>query len=229
MMMKIQVMPVPSVLLEDDWELLLSMVSAERRAGAARYVHQADAYRSVLGEALARVTLADHIGGQAKDISFSRNAYGKPFLRDHADLSFNLSHSGGWVVMISGGHDLVGIDVEQTNPIDLQIADRFFAPQEHRYLISQPAKMQIETFYRLWTLKESYIKAVGKGLSIPLDSFAILPNDQGDWHCEQDEAYHFHSERLDDGHMLAACSVGTALPTEYDVVTVQELVQVICK
>ncbi|KQY79957.1 hypothetical protein ASD24_18640 [Paenibacillus sp. Root52] len=228
-MIKIQVMQVPSILLEDDWELLLSMVATERRAGAARYVHQADAYRSVLGEALARVTLADQIGGQAKKISFIRNAYGKPFLNEHAEHPFNLSHSGDWVVMISGGHGLVGIDVEQTNPIDLQIADRFFAPQEHRYLISQPADMQVETFYRLWTLKESYIKAVGKGLSIPLDSFAILPNDQGDWHCEQDEAYRFHSERLDDGHMLAACSVGTALPTEYDVVTVQDVLQAIRK
>lgn len=228
-MMKIQVMQVPSILLEDDWKLLLSIVSAERRAGVARYVHQADAYRSVLGEALTRVTLAGQFGEQAKDISFSRNAYGKPFLNEHADHSFNLSHSGDWIVMISGGHDLVGIDVEQTKPIDLQIADRFFAPQENRYLISQPPNMQIETFYRLWTLKESYIKAVGKGLSIPLDSFAILPNDQGDWHCEQDPAYRFHSERLDDGHMLAACSVGTALPTEYDVVTVQDLVQAIHK
>ncbi|MCG7378207.1 4'-phosphopantetheinyl transferase superfamily protein [Paenibacillus sp. ACRSA] len=228
-MLKLQVMQVPSILLEDEWELLLSMVSAERRAGAARYVHQADAYRSVLGEALARVTLADQIGGQVRDISFSQNEYGKPFLRDHADLPFNLSHSGDWVVMISGGHDLVGIDVEQIKPIDLQIADRFFAPQENRYLISQPADVQLETFYRLWTLKESYIKAVGKGLSIPLDSFAILPNDQGDWHCEQDEAYRFHSERLDDGHMLAACSVGLALPTTYDVVTVHDLIQAIRK
>nr|WP_154959549.1 4'-phosphopantetheinyl transferase superfamily protein [Paenibacillus xylanexedens] len=176
MMITIQVLQVPSVVPEPYWDLFLSFVSEERRAQASRFMHQADAYRSVLGEVLTRVKLSKLTGLGHREITFTRNKYGKPALTHEADVQFNVSHSGDWIALIAGGKDELGVDVEKIAPIDLQIAERFFSPQENTYLAAQPADQQLHTFYRLWTLKESYIKAIGTGLSLPLDSFAILPS-----------------------------------------------------
>ncbi len=96
----------------------------------------------------------------------------------------------------------VGVDIEKIRPIDFAIAERFFTASEYRLLMDTAEQERLQLFYTLWTLKESYIKFVGKGLSIPLDSFAIelLTPDQarltapdpeedssGSWydHCEQ--------------------------------------------
>lgn len=193
MMITIQVLQVPSVIPEVYWDFFLSSVSEERRAQASRFIHQADAYRSVLGEVLTRVTLSEITGIGADKLSFSHSIYGKPCLAQYPDRPFNVSHSGDWVALISGGTDELGVDVEKISPIDLQIAERFFSPQENTYLAAQPVDQQLNTFYRLWTLKESYIKAIGTGLSLPLDSFAILPSQwvQGQqvddlcWRCTQ--------------------------------------------
>lgn len=194
MMITIQVLKVPSVIPEAYWDLFLSSVSEERRAQASRFIHLADAYRSVLGEVLTRVKLSKLTGLGHGEITFTRNKYGKPALTHDADVQFNVSHSGDWIALIAGGKDEIGVDVEKIAPIDLQIAERFFSPQENTYLAAQPADQQLNTFYRLWTLKESYIKAIGMGLSMPLSSFAILPSQQEQgpnaeiiWRCTQDE------------------------------------------
>ncbi|WP_458124602.1 4'-phosphopantetheinyl transferase family protein [Paenibacillus sp. Z3-2] len=222
-MITIRVLQVPEVLPEAYWNHFLSQVSAERCAQASRFVRQADAYRSVLGEILTRVTLSKLTGLRPDELSFTRNSYGKPSLNHHCNVQFNVSHSGDWIALISGSTVELGVDVEKIAPIDMQIAERFFSRSESQFLAAKPAGMQQETFYRLWTLKESYIKAVGMGLSIPLDSFAILPDEREGWHCEQAVEYRFHSQRLDDGHMLAACSAGGELPSQPEIITLEDL------
>ncbi|OMF02992.1 4'-phosphopantetheinyl transferase superfamily protein [Paenibacillus sp. FSL H7-0942] len=227
MMITIRVLQVPEVLPEANWNQLLSQVSAERRAQASRFVRQADAYRSVLGEILTRVTLSKLTGLRPAELSFTRNSYGKPSLSHHSDVQFNVSHSGDWIALISGSTDELGVDVEKIAPIDMQIAERFFSPKESQFLAAEPDDRRLETFYRLWTLKESYIKAVGMGLSIPLDSFALICNVDGDWHSPEATSYQFLSLRLDHGHMLAACSAGEDLPAQPDFITTEEMYQVL--
>ncbi len=223
MMITIHVLQVPEVLPEAYWNHFLSQVSAERRAQASRFVRQADAYRSVLGEILTRLTLSKLTELRPADLSFTRNSYGKPSLSHHTNVPFNVSHSGDWIALISGGTNELGVDVEKIAPIDMQIAERFFSPMESQFLATVPVDRQLDTFYRLWTLKESYIKAVGMGLSIPLDSFTILPDEGGVWHCQQAGTYRFLSQRLDEGHMLAACSAGGQLPSQPEVITLEDL------
>lgn len=223
-MINIQVLCIPAEIPNEVWHSLLALVSAERRQQASRFVHQADAYRSVLGETLARVTLSKWTGARPGDLTFIRNTYGKPSLISHPDLPFNVSHSGDWVAVISGGHAPLGVDVEKISHIDMAIAERFFSPLESRNLAAEPADQQLETFYQLWTLKESYIKAVGMGLSMPLDSFSMLRGMGGHWYCPEAPTYQFFSQRLDEGHMLAATSsTAMELPTQPDVITIEEL------
>jgi 4'-phosphopantetheinyl transferase len=225
MMITIHVLQVPAELPEAYWNHFLSHVSEERRGQASRFVHLADAYRSVLGEALTRVTLSKSTGLNPEELSFPRNKYGKPSLTPYPNVQFNVSHSGDWIALISGGNVDLGVDVEKIAPIDMKIAERFFSLTESKFLAAEPAEMQLETFYRLWTLKESYIKTVGMGLSMPLDSFSMIRNADGDWHSPEAASYPFLSVRLDHGHMLAACSAGEDLPAQPDFITIEELYQ----
>ncbi|MGQ8873214.1 4'-phosphopantetheinyl transferase family protein [Paenibacillus sp. TSA_86.1] len=229
-MITIQVLQVPSVIPAAYWDLFLSYVSEERRTQALRFIHQADAYRSVMGEVLTRVKLSELTGIRPEEFSFTRNKYGKPALINDANVQFNVSHSGDWVALIAGSEDELGVDVEKIAPIDLQIAERFFSSSECQFLAGKPEEMQQETFYRLWTLKESYIKAVGMGLSMPLNSFAILPHvqQQGEhnWKCNQaglNLGHRFYSHPLDEQHMLAACAARGELPTRPEIVTLESL------
>jgi len=100
------------------------------------------------------------------------NNYGKPFIANKKNIHFNLAHSGGIVCCIVDNFP-VGIDVELISPIDLDIAFNFFSSKECFNLSNLPANEQIKYFYKLWVLKESYIKAEGKGLSISLNSFSF--------------------------------------------------------
>ena len=109
---------------------------------------------------------------------FVADPKGKPLL-DRAlglrDLSFNLSHTRGFVACAVGVGGMIGIDVEARTrrPPDLDIAERFFSAPEVAILQGAPPELQLEIFLRFWTLKEAFIKATGEGLSRALDSFSF--------------------------------------------------------
>ncbi|UHA76229.1 4'-phosphopantetheinyl transferase superfamily protein [Paenibacillus sp. 481] len=155
----------------------MKLVTAEKRQRIKKYLRLEDAQRSLVADVLARQMLCEQLKASNKDLHFDTNAYGKPILRDVEHVHFNVSHSGDWVVA-AVNHLPVGIDVEHIQHIDLGIAERFFSPAESVDLFRQPIKQRQTYFYSIWTLKESYIKAVGMGLSIPLDHFSI--RDLGD-------------------------------------------------
>lgn len=95
----------------------------------------------------------------------------------------------------------VGIDVEQIKPIDIKISERFFSKQEFNKLLGKSYTEREPYFYELWTLQESYIKAVEKGLSIPLDSFTIRIN----------------------GGNITVCSKKNEFPQDINIIDVNEL------
>lgn len=110
--------------------------------------------------------------GIAGELRLSRNPYGKPFLADYPDVHFSLSHSGNKVLCaLSDGE--VGCDLQQGGKENLRLADRFFSPEEARFLNNLEGEARRQAFFRLWTLKESYIKAVGMGLSLPMKDFSL--------------------------------------------------------
>jgi 4'-phosphopantetheinyl transferase len=123
-----------------------------------------------MADILIRSIIIRKLGLKNGEIEFYTNDYGKPFLKERGDFQFNLSHSGIWVVgAVDNRH--IGIDVERIQPIDLDISKNYFSPDEHQDLMSQADKFSY--FFTLWSLKESYIKIKGKGLSMPLNSFSI--------------------------------------------------------
>jgi 4'-phosphopantetheinyl transferase len=129
-----------------------------------------------LSHAMLRLVLSEYAPVRPEEWQFLIGRWGKPEIAGPAldtPLWFNLSHTDGFAVCVAGRVRQLGVDVENMSrkTSHQELAERFFAPSEYEYLRTLPASFQRETFFRIWTLKEAYIKAEGKGLSIPLDSF----------------------------------------------------------
>jgi 4'-phosphopantetheinyl transferase len=121
-----------------------------------------------------RSILAHHAGAPAAELSFQTTTYGKPFLDSAFNTHFNLSHSGELAILAVGPREL-GADVELVRPLeDLEsVAHGFFSPREVADLHRYTPEERLRAFYRCWTRKEAYVKAIGEGLSIPLHSFVV--------------------------------------------------------
>ncbi|PEM20850.1 4'-phosphopantetheinyl transferase family protein [Bacillus wiedmannii] len=152
-------------------ETLLKNIDVNKREVICKYVNKKDRYRSLLGINLVRYICSEELYIEGNEIIFGYNKYGKPYLFNYNNFHFNISHSGNWVVCAYGGNS-VGVDVEEIVDIDLNIT-KFFAEEEKKYIYSGKKDEIQERFFDIWTLKESYIKAVGMGMSIELHSFAV--------------------------------------------------------
>lgn len=192
---------------KDDFARLLSCISEEKRERICRFNHQEGAQRALLGDVLARYAICKRLGVKNSNLIFGTNDYGKPILREPNGIHFNISHSGNWVVC-AVDDTAVGIDVEIIKPIDHRVAERFFSEDEYISLINQPEETRLKYFYMIWTLKESYIKMEGKGLSIPLNSFTVRIKSNGiSVYIEnKNQKLHFYQSFLDSDTVLAVCS-----------------------
>jgi len=157
---------------------LLALLSEEERAKADRFMfpHDRDCY--VAAHALLRATLSDYFARPPQDWTFVTGAWGKPRV-DANDgsgrLSFNLSHTRGWVAVAVALDREVGVDVERIAlaRADEEVARQLFAPAEFADFQQEPEAGRADAFFDYWTLKEAYIKAVGLGVALPLKDFAF--------------------------------------------------------
>ena len=154
-------------------------VSAARRAKVDRLKAEGPRRLSLAAGVLLADTLADLgvAGAMAED---EEDTNGKPFLPRCPELHFSLSHSGT-AAMCAVADRPVGCDIETVTPRSLRLAERFFSAAEQTRIFSQAAEdARQDMFYRIWTLKESFIKCIGLGLALPLDSFSVYPEDAGE-------------------------------------------------
>lgn len=211
---------------------LLELVSSERKGKIARFRFDKDKIRCLFAEVLLRYALQNRY--DISDPMIGRDQYGKPYLADHPELFFNLSHSGEWVVCGIGEQKL-GIDVERMEQIDLSIADDQFSREEAAYLSSLPKEEKLSSFYTIWTLKESFTKLDGRGLGIPLNSFSfdlsdgkIALSQKG----EREERFQFQTRDLDELHKMSICvdaGEKTSSIEDLSVLSVRELYQWKCR
>ncbi len=186
---------------------LLNLTSEEKRKRINRFKFFIDAKRCLLGDLLSRFALCKQLQVQNNTLCFHSNRYGKPMLIEPNNYYFNISHSGDWVVCAVDDQP-IGIDIEVIKEIDFDLARRFFSKLEYVDLMNQPEKNRLSYFYTLWTLKESYIKAIGKGLSIPLGSFSFQIDHNG-IHLKSSldfASYHFYNYPIDNKHQISICS-----------------------
>lgn len=211
---------------ENFYRQAVALLSGERARKLEKLHFAEDRVRSMLGELLLRINLKQVWGIGSGEIRFVYNEYGKPRLERHPQLHFNLTHSGRWVAAAIDEAP-VGVDVEQIKPVDMGIAERFFTPSEQQYIQGETDGNKLTSFYRIWTLKESYIKAKGKGLSIPLNRFSVeLANEQihvKDFMGEDKAAWFFKSYEDLPGYAMAVCSAQSSIPDQVECKSLQEI------
>jgi 4'-phosphopantetheinyl transferase len=161
-----------------DWNRWLGMLRHEERERAARFHLGLDRREFIAAHALLRAMLTFYLDRPAPAWRFSTDASGKPALAGEMALpefQFNLSHTRGLVAVAVAAHGKLGIDVEKIDrdKADFSIAETYFAASEAATLRRVPEPDRPNCFFRLWTLKEAYLKAIGTGLATPLDTFAF--------------------------------------------------------
>ncbi len=203
---------------------LLTCIAAEKQERVGRFYKYEDALRTLISDVLVRYLVCGRLKVNNQELLFTTNEYGKPFLSNYAGIQYNTSHSGRWVVCALADRP-VGIDIEQIKPIDLRIAERFFSKQEFESLMSKEEAHREEFFYELWASKESYIKAIGKGLSIPLDSFSVNIGEEAVRleSKSQPEAYFFKKYFVEQGYKMVACSCDSGFPERVGFMEANEL------
>jgi 4'-phosphopantetheinyl transferase len=160
---------------ESRWQAVLS---SDERDRASRFRFSRDRQRFVASRALLRIILAGYLAADPEKIDFSYSKREKPGLSPAhagANIRFNLSHSGGNALFAFTRQREIGVDVEQLRrDSDLEaIARRFFSVNEQLQLTALPPEERVEAFFRCWTRKEAYIKAIGDGLALPLSQFDV--------------------------------------------------------
>jgi 4'-phosphopantetheinyl transferase len=153
------------------FERLAQTIPPARREKLDAFRHDGARRLSLAASLLLVRALSDN-GLHADEIALTK--YGKPYLPTLPDFHFSLSHSGN-VAMCAVSPREIGCDIEAPRGYDAKIAKRFFHPAEQEWLFSRPEPEQPDVFFRLWTCKESFVKALGLGLSLGLDSFAAIP------------------------------------------------------
>jgi 4'-phosphopantetheinyl transferase len=154
------------------------LLSAEERERWQRYRVEDARLQYLVGRALVRTTLSRYADVPEDAWEFSLNRYGRPDVakpETHRDLRFNLSHTEGLVACAIARDAALGVDVENiARRVEVAaLAPRVFAPAELASLAGIPPEEQRDLFFCYWTLKEAYIKARGKGISLALDGFAF--------------------------------------------------------
>ncbi|MER6911903.1 4'-phosphopantetheinyl transferase superfamily protein [Streptomyces sp. NPDC000594] len=150
-------------------------VPPDRRERAALFPLVADRKRCLTAGVLLRHALILRHGLTADELTTAKNTQGKPFLVDRPDVHFNLSHAGNWVVCATGTSE-IGVDIEHISAGATDISHRF-APDEYAFVSAAPPAERPRRLVRIWTLKESYVKYLGRGLTVPLNSFSVAPPD----------------------------------------------------
>lgn len=208
---------------------LIPVLPIEKQERINRFKFPEDALRTLTADILSRWLLCNQLGIKNKEILLTYNANGKPLLKGTEDTYFNNSHSGRWVVSAISNFP-VGIDVEFISEMDLSIASHCFSRQEFLDLSAlDDDQSRLEYFFDLWTLKESYIKAIGLGLSMELSSFTIRKNNHSiQLHTSSSseyDHYFFKQYEVDSQYKMSICTQQYLPKDNLTIISCDELYQ----
>lgn len=160
---------------------LSQKLSVDEKKRADRFCFERDKKRYILSRGILREIISCYLEIEADQLEFSYGKYGKPALADNycaKPLYFNVSHSEALALYAFTCDREVGIDIEHIRDIPEleQIIERFFSNTEKNVFRTLPESRKREAFFQGWTRKEAVLKAVGDGLSQPLDKFEVFVN-----------------------------------------------------
>ncbi len=194
---------------------LCDLLSPDELERASRFRFEKHRAQYVLTRGTLRFLLAGYLGISPREIAFHYSKYDKPGLREGQKLDFNLSHTEGMAIFGFTRGNRIGVDIERLRS-DFradEIAERFFSPFERAALRGVPEARRHQSFFRIWTRKEAYIKALGEGLSHPLHQFDVSLEDTASLLATRPDASDAQRWQLENltiaPEFVAAAAVGT--------------------
>ena len=192
---------------------VLDLEEAERWK---RYLKRESQDLFLVAHVATRFVLSEYAATDPAGWAFERGENGRPELAGGpAGLRFNISHTDGMVAVLVHGQADAGVDVEspwRTTDIT-SVSRRVFTEAERAAMLALPDEQQAERFYQLWTLKESFIKAKGKGFAMPLSKFGFVMGNNGSLEFACDPAldpdatrWSFSTTWTDSGHVVSVCA-----------------------
>jgi len=155
-----------------DLDFLFQLLDSNEQSRANSFLKEADKYRYIAAHGVLRIFLNEMLG--EKGYTFEKNAYGKPYV-PQASIQFNLSHSGNMILLAFTNNIPIGVDVEQMRDIDKVdlIVKEYLHPNEVKELSACQLHESDQAFFSCWSKKEAVSKALGLGLSFPLNAFSV--------------------------------------------------------
>ena len=193
----VSVVQVNQEYIEQHFDELVERLYPERKSRVLAFRRREPAYTSIVAGLLLQTLVEEKLGISPQALVLEKNENGKPMVQGYPEFYFNLSHAGDYVVLAHGDVPL-GVDIEQIRTQNLHVAKRCYTEAEYAYVTEGDAD---ERFFYLWTMKESYLKLTGDGISVPLNSFEIDPLQQ----VVKGTPYRYSMRRMDD-YWLAVCT-----------------------
>ena len=189
--------------INDITERESACLSTDRQARANSYVFEKDK-KLCLAVGFALDKGLRELGLSESFVSISYKENGKPYLKDHPDVHFNLSHSGELAIAVFSDKE-IGCDIEKIRPVNDGVVSKCFTKEEQKYI--NVSLNKDEAFTRIWVYKESFLKAIGCGMTIPMNSFSIFPDKEKIKIIQNvDPRRWVIEEKAFDGYLVAICS-----------------------
>lgn len=200
-------------------------MTPERQKKIDAFRQQNDKLRSLAAGIVLERGLSE-LGVWKAQGQFCYGRYGKPYLNNRLDIQFNLSHAGNYAVAAFGNKE-IGIDIEQVGRGNMKIVSRFFTKKEQEYLKNLPeGKRQEKDLIKFWTRKESFVKAVGEGLSFGIECVETSVGKRAEILMEKGFPDYFFYEYQLEGYQIAVCSTETEIDETLRWVTVHDFAEV---
>lgn len=224
---------------ESDWSKASRSIQLEEKERIGRFVFKRDAKRSIIGQLMIRKFLTETTQLPWSKIKTKRDYNNKPIIEGF-NFNFNISHDGNLVVLAGEENTIVGIDIMRNCYKGGKTLNEFFRIMHRNFHINEWAYIkkgtnteQIDSFYRFWCLKESYVKATGTGLTIDLKQICFVPKSELKKNviiCDTELfidgqlmfEWNFH-ELLYDDYTITVCIKGSATPVNFQLINFQNL------
>jgi 4'-phosphopantetheinyl transferase len=160
----------------EDPQPQLAVLSDDERARAARIISEPVRRTFIAARSALRCILARKLGQGPEAVEFDYQRWGKPRLSGNTTIHFSVTHSGPTAAIAIGASPL-GLDLERLIPVSPDVVENALTTEERARVAA--ASDPLASFHAHWTLKEAYLKALGSGLNVPLESLTVVPGDVG--------------------------------------------------
>lgn len=225
---------------ENDWSKASRSIQLEEKERIGRFVFKQDAKRSIIGQLMIRKFLSEATQLPWSQIKTKRDQNNKPIVEGF-NLNFNVSHDGHFVVLAGEEDITIGIDIMRNCYKGGRSLKEFFRLMHRNFHLNEWAYInngidikKMRSFYRIWCLKESYVKATGTGLTIDLKKICFVPKNELkkdlilsdtklfiDGKLMSDWSFHEH---LYDDYTITVCIKGSITPVNFKLITFQDLI-----